>query len=164
MPRVSNKKPPARLSTEAAFEKKFAAALLRAGIKSHHTAEKFVQGMPDRYVMGGNWVEIKQIAYTGTRKITPSRLFSPAQRLWLDDLHGGGDRAWALVLFQGHGGDPQVILCPWMVLRVAGQMDPVQIAEVSYVCKTMADFDNLIEGRFGTEFNRFSNYKLSFKP
>lgn len=162
MLRVSSKKSPARLSTEAAFEKKFAAALWRAGLKSHHTAEKFIQGMPDRYVMGGNWVEIKQIPYTGTRKITPSRFFSPAQRLWLDGLHAGGDRTWALVLFQGDGGDPHVILCPWVVLRDAGQMSPAQIEEVSYSCSTKADMDDMVIFRFDREIERFSNYTLTF--
>ena len=159
--RVSNRKRQPSRSTEAAFEKKFAAALMRRGIFSWHTAEKFISGIPDRYVVHGNWIEFKAIPYTGRRRLTPQRFFSPSQKLWLNKLDQVGDRAWACILFQPENGEPRVLLCPWPALVRHGPMTPLEIEAHTYLGRTEAGMDYLVGERFSKDdgWDRWSNYE-----
>lgn len=147
-------------STEAAFEKKFAAALLRRGIFSWHTAEKFISGIPDRYVVKGNWIEFKAIPYTGTRRITPQRFFKPGQRLWLNRLHEQGDRTFACILFQPENGQPRVVLCPWVVLAAHGPMTPKEIEQHGSILNNAEAFDFFIQQRFDPRAQYISDYRM----
>lgn len=51
-----------RRTTEKSFEDLVAAAWLLKGVWSRHMSDKF-SGVPDRYVEGGKWVELKSLEY-----------------------------------------------------------------------------------------------------
>jgi len=144
-------------STEAAFEKRFAKALTRLGLLSYHTSEKFISGIPDRYVVGGNWIEFKAIPYTGKRQITPVRFFSASQKLWMNRLGEAGDRVWVCILFQPENGNPLAILCPWVALNDFGPMSPKQISEFGTPVYKDIDLYNFVSQRFGLNQDRFSD-------
>lgn len=151
--------------SEATFEGKFAKSLKRLGLYNWHTADNFKPGVPDRYVVGGNWIEFKAIPYVGTRQITPTRFFKPAQQNELTRLHEAGDRAWVCILFQPEQGDARVLLCPWVVLRDFGPMKPDEIEELALPCSTADSLDWLIGKRFSRELagdDRYSRYELEF--
>lgn len=144
--------------SEATFEGKLAKALKARGLYSWHTSDQFKPGVPDRYVVGGNWIEIKAIPYTGKRAITPVRFFAPCQKNELDRLHERGDRAWACILFQPEQGEATVLLCPWIVLRDKGQMTRTEIEDASIACGSAAALQYVVDTRFNTNDDRYSNY------
>jgi hypothetical protein len=147
-------------STEAAFEEKLAAALMRRGIFSYHTSEKFISGIPDRCVVKGNWIEVKAIPYTGKRLITPVRFFSPTQRLWLRRFHDAGDRTFASVLFQPENGEPRVIMCPWMAFLEHGSMKPSFIEEHGSIVNNRDAMDHFVGTRFDRSLPGWSDYTM----
>lgn len=146
--------------TEAKFEGKFASALTRASIFSWHTSEKFIAGIPDRYVVRGNWLEFKVIPYTGKRQITPQRFFSAEQKLWMNKLARGGDRVFACILFQPENDRARVLLCPWDVLKDHGPMKPSEIERCTYIVITEEEFDMLVSLRFSRQYTGYSNYEM----
>jgi hypothetical protein len=105
----------------------------RAGILSYHTTDAVQSGIPDRYVTGGRWIEFKIILYAGTRKLDPLVHFSPAQKIWLDNLTKAGDQCWANILFQKSDGEERFLHMPWHSLRDRGKMTPVDIECNTYV-------------------------------
>ncbi len=147
--------------SEATFEGKFAKILKTGGLYSWHTSDQFKPGVPDRYVVGGNWIEFKAIPFTGKRAMTPVRFFSPAQKNELTRLHDNGDRAWVCILFQPEQGEATVMLCPWVVLRDKGQMTPV---EIDNACMPGA-LQWVVESRFNMDLDRYSRYHtFGFHP
>jgi len=157
---VSKTKQTISRSTEATFEKKFAAALLRRGIFSWHTAEKFIKGIPDRYVTKGNWIEFKAIPYAGTRSITPERFLKPEQKLWLTKLHEAGDRTFVCILFQPATGKPKALICPWITLRGQGAMPVRVIDEHAQRVPNDEAMDIFVGTRFDKNYDGWSNYEL----
>ena len=119
-------------STEAAFEKRFATALSKQGRVSYHTAEKFIEGIPDRYTCGGIWIEFKVVPYSGKRRINLLRYFSPAQKLWMTRLENGGDIVYGCVLLQPENGDPRIVLQSWHTLKNIGPMTPDELTIMSF--------------------------------
>ncbi len=151
--------------SEAVFEGKFSKCLKAIGLYNWHTSDQFKPGVPDRYVVGGNWIEFKAIPYTGKRAMTPERFFSPAQKNELTRLHERGDRAWVCILFQPERGDATVLLCPWVVLRDQGQMTRAEIESASMPCGSTEALTWLIEKRFNMKAERFSSYHVwGFHP
>jgi len=144
--------------SEATFEGKFGKGLKVRGLYSWHTSDQFKPGVPDRYVVGGNWIEFKAIPYTGKRAITPERFLSPAQKNELTRLHESGDRAWVCILFQPEQGEATVMLCPWVVLRDKGQMTRAEIEDASLACGTAAALQWVIDTRFNLNDERYSVY------
>lgn len=103
--------------TEAQYEAKFAKALHQQGHFSYHTAERFYLGIPDRYVVGGRWIEFKQVKWIGTRPVSPIRQFNPGQIRTLDRLSKAGDDPWVALLFQTPAGDLASCFLPWAMFR-----------------------------------------------
>lgn len=148
-------------SIESRFERRVADALKKLGLFSYHVAERWYAGIPDRYVVGGNWIEFKVIPCSGTRAVNPIRLFKPAQRNFLDKFAASGDRTWACVMFQPEKGEPHMVLLPWHTLREHGPwtMDEVK-SEGVYGGDRIA-FEAYIAKRFGKALGfRFSNSEI----
>lgn len=144
--------------SEAVFEGKFAKCLTAIGLYNYHTADQFKPGVPDRYVVGGNWIEFKAIPYSGNRAITPERFFDPVQKNELTRLHDGGDRAWVCILFQPEHGEATVLLCPWVALRDKGKMTQYDIDEATVACDATDRLKWLVGTRFNMNDNRYSIY------
>lgn len=108
--------------TEAKFEANVAKTLEAAGRTTWHTAEKFISGIPDRYVCSGIWIEFKVIPFSGRRNITPQRYFSAAQKLWMNKLERAGDRVFGCIQFQPENGEPIILIMEWHTLRDYGPM------------------------------------------
>lgn len=118
--------------TEAKYEKAFAKALAGLGQFSYHTAERFYMGIPDRYVVGGRWIEFKQIKWAGVRAVSPTRQFSGPQIRTLDKFQEAGDETWVAVLFQTPGGSMRSMFLPWPMFRsYKPQWTPVQVRDRS---------------------------------
>lgn len=127
---------------EAAWERKFMKQATRAGILSYHTTDGVQSGIPDRYVTGGRWIEFKIILYTGTRQLNPLVHFSPAQKIWLDNLTEAGDQCWANILFQKSDGEERFMHKEWRDLRYWGKMTPQDIHSLTY---DLSCIDDVIE-------------------
>ncbi len=100
-----------RKSSEAQFERKIAKLLTEAGCYSYHTSEKHYDGIPDRYVCGGRWIEFKQA--TVVRSITPMRLFSKGQIRQMDMFTEHGDDCYVCILFQFRDCEPWCVFLSW---------------------------------------------------
>lgn len=106
--RVQDFKKKMRRTTEAAFEKLFAECLTERGIYSRHMSDRF-SGVPDRYIAGGRWVELKSLEYA--RGVVPYGAGMTAeQRRVCADLHNY-DEVWYLALITTSKGQ-YVILDP----------------------------------------------------
>lgn len=146
-------------STEASFEKRVADVLQKKiGLFTYHVAERYYAGIPDRYVVGGNWVEFKVIGYSGNRKVNPHRLFSPSQRVFLDKFSNSGDRTWACIGFQGPDGPQTCVIAPWHEFREHGQWSPEQIK--SSGVPVGKDLEGYVRLFFGREYERYSNGEI----
>lgn len=97
-----------RASNENALEKRVAAALRSLGLYSHHNDATTYPGIPDRYVVGGQWIEFKREA---TTKATIKSL--DRQRKWLDALHQAGDKPWVCCWIDGF-----MYFEPWHVWKL----------------------------------------------
>lgn len=77
-------------ATETVLENLVAASLSRF---SFHNDPTVMPGIPDRYVVGGNWIEFKnEITFDRTSKALNR------QRKWLSLLHNASDKAWVCAL------------------------------------------------------------------
>lgn len=74
-------------------------------------------GIPDRYVVGGRWIEFKQIKWAGVRAVSPIRQFSGPQIRVLDKFTEAGDDCWVAILFQDTGGSMRSMFYPWPIFR-----------------------------------------------
>ena len=88
--------------TETSFEKAFAKALLACGLKSWHMNCREA-GWPDRYVVGGIWIEFKVVDALGINNGT-----EPEQRAKLHELERSGDKAFYCARFED-----KVVIAPW---------------------------------------------------
>jgi len=125
---------------EAAWERKFMKQVTRAGILSYHTTDAMLSGIPDRYLVGGRWIEFKIILWAGTRKLDPLVHFSPAQKMWMDNLVKAGDECWANILFQRADGEERFMMMDWRELRGFGSMTPVDIDCNTYPITVIDEF------------------------
>jgi len=148
-------------STEATFEKRVADVLKKLGLFSYHVAERWYAGIPDRYVVGGNWIEFKVIPCSGTRAVNPYRLFKPGQRNFLDKFAKSGDRTWACVMFQPEAGEPYMILLPWHEFREHGKWTMDQVQQEGVYGGDRKAFEAYISNLFGKSKGfRFSNTEI----
>lgn len=139
-----------RGSTEARFEARICGKL---GVYSHHTADKWLTGIADRYVAGGNWIEFKVMTLSGKRPASPLRLFTHEQKMFLDRMDKNGDRSWACVQFRFPSAT-FTVLVPWRVMREHGTWT----ADDCWRHGTDAgDEVAYLAHRFGKEYDRFSN-------
>jgi len=146
---------------ERRFEKRTADILKKLGLFSYHTAERWYAGIPDRYVVGGNWIEFKVIPCSGVRAVNPYRLFKPAQRNLLDKFDASGDRTWACVMFQPSKGEPHMILFPWHVFRAHGPWTVDDILQGGVYTGDTKAMTAYIASRFGKKYGeRFSNTEI----
>ena len=65
-------------TSERQFEKMFVDALKAHGIYSRHMADR-IAGLPDRYLAGGTWVELKSVI-AGKQILRAGEGLSPEQR------------------------------------------------------------------------------------
>lgn len=97
-------------TTEKGFEKTFVSFLEKLDIYSRHMSDA-VPGLPDRYIEGGRWVELKSISFT--RDVAFGAGLDIAQRNQMTDLSEAGDRVWYMALLQHTSGAKFVWLVPW---------------------------------------------------
>ncbi len=147
-------------SIESRFEKRVAEVLKQLGLFSYHVAERWYAGIPDRYVVGGNWIEFKVVPCSGKRRVNPYRLFSPGQRNFLDKFSKSGDRTWACVMFQPYEGEPYMVLLPWHDFREHGSWSMDQVEDWGVDTGDKFAFLKYINDRFGKSFDRFSNKEI----
>lgn len=111
--KVADFKKRVRRTTEKSFEDLCAEVWLEREVHSRHMSDRF-SGVPDRYITGGKWVELKSLDYA--RGIVPHFAgLSPEQERFLDWAVSAGDECWYLALITS-GTDQFVIFCPYMCL------------------------------------------------
>ena len=150
---VSDKIDQLKGSTEAAFERRFAIYLDDMGIMSRHNSDRYEIGIPDRYVVGGNWIEFKVMDISGKRKVKPLRLFETEQKNKLTEYHEAGDRSWVAIQFQGKI-DPIVLFLPWYRFKDHGPWSFDQLKEAGWPAGHLRT--KLYE-KFGPDLSRFSD-------
>lgn len=144
-------------TTEARFEKRVADCLEKIGLMSFHTSEKYVAGIPDRYVVGGNWIEFKVYPCGGGRRVNAHRLFSEQQKNYLSAFHRNGDRTWVAVMFQPIHSDAYIVIEPWRSFRQYWRREDWEC------CGIHAKRDNLLEYvrvRFDQSYDRCSSPEI----
>lgn len=98
-----------RRVVEDTVEKDFMWALDQLGLVNRHFYDRF-GGVPDRYIVGGNWLEFKSVAYV--KHVNVFNHLEVDQRRHLAMFHNGGDRSFAVVMLC----DPdtrRLLICPW---------------------------------------------------
>ena len=81
------------------------------GVHSHRIEDKFRSGVPDWYIDGGNWIEVKRIFIPATGKgMSLWTTFSVGQRLYLR-RQPCWDRCWAGFFFITKNLDFYFMLC-----------------------------------------------------
>lgn len=107
-------------TTEAAVEKKLAAYLGKAGIISWHMSCR-EGGWPDRYLVGGRWIEVKSLAYLGAENG-----LDPGQIIKLDELSQAGEKCFYFAKVEDH-----VIFMRWGDFKDAGML-PLNCPRYAY--------------------------------
>jgi hypothetical protein len=151
---VRDKLPSRQSTTEARFEKRVAQILEELGLFSFHTSEKYIAGIPDRYVVGGNWIEFKVFPCDGRRRVNSHRLFEPEQKLYLRKLHESGDRTWVAIMFQPTNGDAYIVVKPWHALQETWISATWTIEGVRAKSDCLHGY---IQERFNSHYPRFSH-------
>lgn len=151
-----------RAITENTFERTVSAWLTKQGIMNFHQDHKFVGGVPDRYVAGGNWIEFKRILFVGGARGSKfnsdmTKQFTARQRTFMDRWDAQGDRTWVcvLVLSQEY---PRMILEPWRYYMYRYKL--INIAKVLDYGVEYGKKDEMnayLAERFGTNYERMSN-------
>lgn len=142
---------------EKQFEKNFAASLARVGLYSWHVSERNFKGIPDRYIVGGNWCELKAIHFE--RPFTPLREFRPEQPPKLNRFDRAGDRTWVAILFMSSEGSWSYI-DTWPVFKA---LDPkwspadVVLRSREYGNNTR-NLDEHVALHFGKQFPGYSRW------
>ena len=144
---------------ERQWSKRMGEILRGMGLFTYQTAEKLYHGIPDRYVSGGNFIELKKIppakAY---RRLHWSRHFTSKQRRALDAATEGGDRAWIFIIWQIVSGNDELVrltLAPWPEWRDT----PTRLADnMDEYSSPSTDFDKLVKDNFGPQFERNSRW------
>lgn len=127
--RVSSFEKKERKVREGAFEDTFAKALLAAGYPSEHMNMRDA-GWPDRYVVGGIWIELKVIDVLGIRTELEKE-----QKIRLNLLHQMGDRTFYCAKFEH-----SIILKPWPLIRATEKLCDVE----RYAYRTREDLERAI--------------------
>lgn len=114
---------------EVPFDKKCGAILKqKLGLWNWKPYERARAGIPDRYVIGGNWIEFKHVIYPmrNDRNLlrTNGKVFSPAQIRTMDDLVAAGDRVFVCILISTPSFE-RVLLEQWDAIR----RDPILTIE-----------------------------------
>lgn len=151
---VRSKLPTRQSTTEARFEKRVASCLAELGLMSYHTSEKYYAGIPDRYVVGGNWIEFKILPCGGRRSVSPRSKFKPQQKQYLSKFHENGDRTWACIMFQPKHGEAYIVLVPWH--RMQSQWTRLDWQRLG-VKADGGDLLGYFQKFFGPWYDRFSN-------
>ena len=116
-------------STESSQEKRVAAILADFGLFSYHTADRHTPGVPDRYIVGGSWIEFKVLPCRGNRPVFLTRGFSPPQKNWLKNLHDKGDFTFGCVFVYPEMGEPRMVFRPWWYLAANPKWDMKRIQD-----------------------------------
>lgn len=142
--------------SEHRAEQRFYKSLRRNGVYNFHVAHKVMRGVPDRYAVGGNWIELKSIPLD--RSVSPVRYFSHDQRNFLADIHDRGDRAWACIIFQVDRGEPLWLIKPWHKLLPLGKLTASWIEQHCFPYRTDEDLDAYTAQFFSRVYDRYSDY------
>lgn len=98
--------------SETWLEKKLAAGLTARGLLNFHMSDPTKPGIPDRYVVGGNWIEVKQ-----GKTFADLRSGFDRQRTFLDKLEHG-DNTFVCALWQQNNFTlPMLFLEYWRVWK-----------------------------------------------
>lgn len=97
-----------RRTSETQFEGMFVDALKRQGIYSRHMADRMA-GVPDRYVGGGTWVELKSLV-SGKQWVRAGEGLSVPQKRTMSELADAGDNVHYLALILLPSGKKVMIL------------------------------------------------------
>lgn len=111
--RVSDFKKRKRRVTEHSFEDAFAEVCLEKGVYTRHMSDKLA-GLPDRYIGGGKWCELKSLEYA--RGGVPFRAGMTVEQVRVcHELSEAEEEVWYLALI--HTGEVQwVIFVPYHVI------------------------------------------------
>ncbi len=112
-----------RRTTEKSFEDLVAGAWLMAGHWSRHMSDKF-SGVPDRYLSGGRWVELKSLEYA-RGQVPYAAGLSKEQRIVCADLMLAGDQVWYMALITTNKGQFVVMMPMNIALGEPGNVTDV---------------------------------------
>ena len=162
--RQNSRKRLKRTPPEKHWDHRVGEILTELGLFNYKTAERLYAGAPDRYIVGGNWIEFKGYPYAGRVETSnPMRMFKPGQRRFNERLYKAGDRPWVGVFWVlgERNAEVRMTLMPWPVFRDTGHWTMEHIVSVS--CP-VDDMKHYISERFGKNFERFSDYDAQTKP
>lgn len=152
-----------KIPPEKYWNKKVGEIIRSLSLFTYKTAEKFYYGIPDQYVAGGNWIELKKIPVT--KWVSPLRFFDTRQVRILNNTCSGGDRGWVLIIWQigarsnDFDEEPvRITLMEWprfQRLCENGRLMPDQIMAASVPREKLS---KLMMDNFGSNFDRNSNY------
>lgn len=155
---------------ESTFEKRLGDYLKGLGVYNRHLTDQAYSGIPDRYAVGGNWIEckVKQLYSLKTKKIGLVSQVTELQKKTLLDLEKNGDRAWFAILILDGRTDAERRLMRWPDLY-----DKIIIGPYRVIRETEWTMDNIAKHScpwkpepvkeylsyfFGPNYERFSNY------
>ena len=148
-------------TTEKNFELRLGKALNSLGLLNWHTHELNLPGVPDRYVVGGNWIECKVRPWTGKKGFGPRKcVVKESQINFLNRLVDNGDRAWLCILLKAWRTSGRGIILPWEFVRETDFMSKEEI--LTWPLYTTG-FEEAIASRFGKQFEGNSNYGEAIK-
>lgn len=101
-------------ASEASVERKLAAALTKLGIYSRHMSDA-VPGLPDRYVRGGNWIEVKSL-WRKRGGFAFGEGLSPEQKRVGRELVSAGDRVFYFAQLDGWELGKVFVLMPFQTI------------------------------------------------
>lgn len=152
--------------TEHKFETTIAWYLRRQGLLNYHTTDRYIGGIPDRYIAGGNWLEFKRVVLPRVKNPLRGRCalmhgLSQRQMSFLNKWHKAGDKTWLAILVQSenfHQFPTRCIIEPYIwCLANLRQINRGTVAKMGVPYKDRKQLAEYIDFRFNTEFERNCN-------
>jgi hypothetical protein len=145
---------------EKTWEKNVGDALKSSlGLFNYHVADRFYAGVADRYIIGGNWMEMKVIPYAGNRSIDALRFVEPQQKAFLDRMIRAGDRTFVAILFVTPDLHSNMAIMPWPRFKIFESWTPKMICALPIYNNCHANLEDALRQWFGRDKGeRFSEY------
>lgn len=155
---------------ESTFEKRLGEYLKGLGVYNRHLTDQAYSGIPDRYAIGGNWIEckVKHLYGLNRKHFSVVNQVTVLQDKTLLDLDRHGDRAWlALLIIDGRTETERrltrwpalydkVIVGPYRLLKEQKWgLDDIEKHSCPWKPEPVKEYLSYF---FGPNYERFSNY------
>lgn len=145
-----------RSLTEAQREARVMKLIRALGVWDRKMAHRWLKGVPDRYLAGGNWIEFKQVEVSLRRPFALLRGVTADQHSFLTDAHAGGDRTYICVFVVNDENRAKMILLPYWYASTRHMWSKEMVNKwgVDYRSVEMVDY---LDRVFGSEYARNSS-------